>query len=308
MLTGLLLVCAAALAAPAKPAAPQAPASPAAPAPAPSASAGSAPSAVSVSASGQQVYGEAKGRLLQVRTLLKVQDSQSSVGSGFLVDDSGLIVTNYHVVSQFALQPQNHRLVFVTSDGKQGPLQLLDFDVINDVALLRPASPQALAGRGALEFRPPSQPMARGERIYALGNPLDVGFAVMEGAYNGLVERSFVPTLFFGGSLSGGMSGGPALDAQGRVMGVNVATRRDGQQVSFLVPAEAARALVERGRSAAPITVAAYPRITSQLMAYQEQLTQRFLALPWRAAGHSHYTIPVPQELFMRCWGSGSSS
>jgi serine protease Do len=85
-----------------------------------------------------------------------------------------------------------------------------------------------------------------------MGNPLDVGFAVAEGSYNGPVERSFLATLFFGGSLSPGMSGGPALDEQGRLIGVNVAARRDGEQVSFLVPAEPVRALIERGRAASP--------------------------------------------------------
>ena len=60
--------------------------------------------------------------------------------------------------------------------------------------------------------------LARGARIFSLGNPLDVGFAVTEGGYNGLAERHYLPTLFFGGSLSPGMSGGPALDAQGRLV------------------------------------------------------------------------------------------
>ena len=57
--------------------------------------------------------------------------------------------------------------------------------------------------------------MSQGERIYSLGNPLDVGFAVIEGTYNGLVERSFYPTIFFAGSLNPGVSGGPTLDQQG---------------------------------------------------------------------------------------------
>ena len=265
-----------------------------------------AASAPPVTGTGQRIYERARPLLLQVRTLLKTQDSQSSVGSGFLVDSSGLLVTNYHVVSQYALQPSRHRLVYASVDGKQGALQLLAFDVVNDLALLRLADPAPLAGRGAVPLRPADEPLARGARIFSLGNPLDVGFAVAEGTYNGAVERSFLETLFFGGSLSAGMSGGPALDDEGRLIGVNVAARRDGEQVSFLVPATPVRSLIARGAKAAPITTPAWDEITRQLLAHEARLTQRFINLPWREAGHSLYRIPVPQEQFMRCWGRGS--
>lgn len=255
---------------------------------------------------GQRIYERTRPQLLQVRTLLKTQDSQSSVGSGFLVDDAGHLVTNYHVISQFALQPSRYRLVYATVDGRQGALQLLAFDVVHDLALLKPVDPAPLAGRGSVVLRPAAEPLPRGARIFSLGNPLDVGFAVAEGNYNGPVERSFLETLFFGGSLSGGMSGGPALDDQGRLIGVNVAARRDGEQVSFLVPAAPVRALIERGRGAAPIHAPAWAEITRQLMGHEAELTQRFIGQPWRHAGHPRYAIPVPQEVFMRCWGRGS--
>ena len=275
----------------------------------PSANAASAPEAASeapLSGAGQRIYERTRPRLLQVRTLLKTQDSQSSVGSGFLIDEDGHLITNYHVISQFALQPSRHRLVYATVDGKQGALQLLAFDVVHDLALLKPVEPAALAGRGSVVLRPQADALPRGARIYSMGNPLDVGFAVAEGSYNGPVERSFLPTLFFGGSLSAGMSGGPALDQEGLVIGVNVARRVDGEQVSFLVPADAVRALIARGRNAPPIVAPAWPEITRQLMQHEAQLTEGFIRQPWRSAGHPIYTIPVPQETWMRCWGRGS--
>jgi S1-C subfamily serine protease len=293
-----LAVAAAAVAATAQPAAPRAvPAHAAEAAGAAEAADGTVPDA------SQRAFARARDRLLQVRTLLKGQDSQASVGSGFLVTDEGHLITNYHVVSQYALRPGQYRLVYATADGRQGALQLLDVDAVHDLALLKPADPAPLAGRGVLAFRPESEPLQRGERIHALGNPLDVGFAVMGGAYNGLVERSFLPTIFFGGSLSAGMSGGPALDDRGRVIGVNVAARRDGEQVSFLVPALFAERLLARGRNAAPVTEALYPKLTQQLVEHQEALSAAFLALPWRPSGHARYRVPVPQERFMRCWG-----
>lgn len=272
-----------------------------------------------LSPSAQRAYETARDKLVQVRTLLRDQDSQASVGSGFLVSADGLIITNYHVVSQIALQPQRYRLTYTRAGGASGALQLLAFDAVHDLALARMQAPDPLAVKGAapgaatapatygtLDFRPHAQALANGERIFSLGNPLDIGFAVLEGNYNGLVTRSFYPQIFFAGALSPGMSGGPALDGQGRVIGVNVATRLDGQEVSFLVPAQFAEDLLERGRNARPITGDSYPELTRQLQAHQASLVDRFLALPWRSAGHARYRIPVPQEDFMRCWGASS--
>lgn len=253
------------------------------------------------SASAQRVYEQARPFLVQVRTLLMGQDSQASVGSGFLVTDEGHILTNYHVVSEAALEPDRYRLVYSTADRREGALTLVAFDAIHDLAIVRPADDGALAGRGHLQFR--SEELQQGERIYSLGNPLDVGFAVMEGTYNGLVERSFYPTIFFAGSLNPGVSGGPTLDERGRVVGVNVAARRDGEQVSFLVPASFAQDLLARAAASEPLTGPAYAELTAQLTEHQRVMTERFLAQPWRTSGHPRYAIPQPQEDFMRCWG-----
>ena len=262
-----------------------------------------------LSASARRLYDFGRPRLLQVRTLLRDQDSQASVGSGSLVGADGLILTNYHVVSQVALEPQRYRLNYQTVDGAKGALQLIAFDVVHDLALVRMATPPpALAARGTFEFRPAATPLAQGERIFSLGNPLDVGFAVVEGTYNGMVERSFLPQILFSGSLNPGMSGGPVLDDRGHIVGVNVATRRDGQQISFLVPGEFAQALIARGAHAKPITTSVEAEMARQLLAHQQQLTSRFVALPWRETKHAHYSVPVPQEDFMRCWGSSNPS
>ena len=99
--------------------------------------------------------------LLQVRTLLRGQDSQASVGSGFVVSEEGHLITNYHVVSQFALQPTRYRLVYATVDGRQGALELLAFDVLHDLALLKAGDTPARRF-DALPLRPPTRSRAAG--------------------------------------------------------------------------------------------------------------------------------------------------
>lgn len=282
------------------------------PAPAPTAPAavaapGQPQAAPVVSASARRLYDRSKGQLLQIRTLLKTQDSQASVGSGFLVSDDGHVVTNYHVISQFALEPDSYRLRYATTDGQGGALELLDFDARRDLALLRAVDDGqggGLKGRGALAFRPQHQPLAKGERIYSMGNPHDVAFAVVEGNYNGLVERSFDPLIYYAGGINPGMSGGPVLDEDGRVVGVNVSTMLFAQQVSFLVPGEFAADLVKRSLDAKPIRTAAWSRLRDQLTRYQDELVTRFVALPWQSANHKRYRLPVPRQDFMRCWGN----
>jgi len=251
----------------------------------------------------RRIHALSRDKLLQIRTLLRTSNTQASIGSGFFVSADGLIVTNFHVASQLALEPERYRGVYVTIDGQEGDVDLLAFDVQHDVAVLRARGRTSPAP--VLEFRPAAEALAQGERIYSLGNPLDIGFAVTEGTYNGLVRRSFYPRIFFGGTLNPGMSGGPAVDDAGRVLGVNVAKRLDGEQVSFLIPAEFAQALLQRAASAQPITQPAHKEVARQLLVHQQLLTERFLQTPFHDQRHGNYLVPVPDDALARCWGSG---
>ena len=278
-----------------------------APAAAASAPATDVAAPASLSLSARKVYEQARSQLVQIRTVLKGRASQTSVGSGFFVTRDGHIVTNFHVVSEAALKPERHDLVYVTADGREAPVQILQIDVLNDLALLK-AGDAGTRSFDALALRPEARALAQGERIYSLGNPLDVGFAVMEGNYNGMVRRSFYPQIFFGGALSGGMSGGPALAQEGQVIGVNEARRVDGEQVSFLVPARFAGALLARGRDAAPVKTPAFDTVAAQVHVHQEAMTTRFIQQGWKPATHPLYQVPVPPDVFMRCWGSSEPS
>ena len=230
----------------------------------PAAAAPAAADAALLSRDARRIYELSRDKLVQIRTLLRNAGTQASIGSGFFVSADGLIVTNFHVASQLALEPERYRGVYVTMEGQEGEVELLAFDVQRDLAVLRAKGRTAAAP--VLGFRPADEALAQGERIYSLCNPLDIGFAVTEGTYNGLVKRSFYPRIFFGGTLNPGMSGGPAVDDAGRVLGVNVAKRLDGEQVSFLIPAEFAEALVKRAANAQPITQPAHGEMTRQLV------------------------------------------
>ena len=85
----------------------------------------------------ERIYAEARPRLLQVRTLVAAAGRQSTIGSGFLVSADGLAVTNYHVVSQYALEPGTYRLEYTAADGTRGTVTLLAIDVANDLAVIR---------------------------------------------------------------------------------------------------------------------------------------------------------------------------
>ena len=63
--------------------------------------------------------------------------NKSALGSGFQISADGLIITNYHVVSGYVFEPEQRWLQFVDWQGETGRLELVDFDVINDIALLK---------------------------------------------------------------------------------------------------------------------------------------------------------------------------
>jgi serine protease Do len=267
---------------------------PATPPPAP-------PVETNVSATAERIYANARPSLLQIRTLVEAAGRQSSIGSGFLVSADGLAITNYHVVSQFALEPKTYRLEFARPDGTKGALALLAIDIANDLAVVR------LDGEDLphLDFDPRavSGELPRGERAYAMGNPLDLGFTIVEGTWNGLVERSYNERVHFTGAINPGMSGGPAVDGATRVVGINVAKRLDGELVSFLVPARKAVALLERARGSAPIGVAqAREEIGRQLLEWQEGFYAALAAKGLRMTTFGPYQAPESGAPWFNCW------
>ena len=121
-----------------------------------------------------------------------------------------------------------------------GDLQLVDFDVISDLAVLQHPQPSEDF------FKISDSTLDKGDIAYALGNPGDWGVIMVPGPTNGTVEHSYEDRVLFSGSLNPGMSGGPSLNGHGELIGVNVATA--GSQLSFLVPVDKVVRLLARDR------------------------------------------------------------
>ena len=259
------------------------------------------PAAPSVSVAAESIYAAARPGLLQIRTLVEAAGRQSSIGSGFLVSADGLAVTNYHVVSQYALEPKTYRLEFARPDGGQGALKLVAFDVANDLAIVQLEGaelPHLGFDEAALADASP-----RGERLYAMGNPLDLGFTIVEGTYNGFVEKSYNQRVHFTGAINPGMSGGPSVTAAGKVVGINVAKRLDGELVSFLVPASKAAALLQRAQSEQPLDLAhAREEIDRQLLSWQADFYHALGEQGFRGATLGPYVAPESQAPWFNCW------
>lgn len=260
-----------------------------------------APATAPVSPTAESVYAAAKPRLLQIRTLVERADRQSSIGSGFVVTADGLALTNYHVVSQYALEPSTYRLEYAAPDGTRGPLALQAIDVVNDLAVVKLDQPAAT--RFEFEPRAIAGTLPKGERLFAMGNPLDLGFTIVEGTYNGLVDNSFNERIHFTGALNPGMSGGPTVTADGRVAGVNVAKQLRGELVSFLVPARHAAALLDRARAGPPLTPAnARAEIARQLTAWQAGFVQAVTEKGLRPASFGPYRALESAVPWLSCW------
>lgn len=256
------------------------------------------------SSTAQELYAAAQRDLLQIRVLLKNGHSQSAVGSGFLIGTSNLVITNFHVISQIALEPETYLGEFKDTQGKSGDIELLAVDVQHDLAVLRVNR----QGTGFFNLIDPPALLQQGEHLYSLGNPLDLGFFISEGTYNGLSHRGFSDQIMFTGPVNPGMSGGPNVKANGQVAGINVAHRRDGELVSFLVPARFAQQLV------ASITPNFKPAadfksvIGEQLLIHQKIMMDSLLATPLTTKTLGPYSVPVRESEQVRCWGNSDSA
>ena len=165
-------------------------------------------------------------------------EPRRSTGSGFVIDPSGLIVTNAHVVeSAGTIQVR-------LADGRRFPATVVGRDNRVDLALLR------IEGAGRLTVLPlgDSNRLRVGELVLALGNP----FGLEQSVSFGIVSRKGAPLMVAApgfdfiqtdAAINPGNSGGPLVNIGGEVVGVNSMAARNGS-IGFAIPANLVKMLL----------------------------------------------------------------
>ncbi len=259
------------------------------------------PVAPATSENARDVLTRVRPAVIQIKGFFGANTAQAFHGTGFAAAPGGVFITNYHVVAQQVQYPDKYRLEYRTTEGKTGNIAVLAIDVRHDLAVVRAAglAPEPLQ----LE---PVVPV-KGERAYSIGFPLDVGLTITEGVSNGKVEDSFDPRIHYSGAINGGMSGGPALNAAGNVIGINVSGYRFEQLVSFLVPAEHAQALLARALGGKADANTLRKETAVQLRAHATDLLAALNGkIPSQAA--AGYLLPAKLAPFIDCNAGGDPS
>ncbi|MFQ3614449.1 MAG: HhoA/HhoB/HtrA family serine endopeptidase [Cyanobacteriota bacterium] len=174
---------------------------------------------------------------------------REGTGSGFIIDASGLIITNAHVVDG------SERVTVHLLDGRTFEGEVKGSDPVTDVAVIKvegEALPTVTLGDSD-QVRP-------GDWAIAIGNPLGLDNTVTAGIISAVGRSSGqigaankrVAFLQTDAAINPGNSGGPLLDAEGRVIGVNTAIFQRAQSVGFSIPInramEIAEQLINNGR------------------------------------------------------------
>jgi serine protease Do len=192
-------------------------------------------------------------------------------GSGFIITEDGLIVTNRHVVDDVSAV-----YTVVLSDERRFPAVVVARDPLMDVALMRIDA----TGLPTVELGD-SDGLKIGQTVVAIGYALaEYGNTVTKGVVSGVgrtIEagdgRGMVETLEgviqTDAAINPGNSGGPLLDLSGRVIGINTAVSREGQLLGFAIPINSVRQTIEtvekEGRLVRPWLGVRYIPITPRL-------------------------------------------
>jgi len=187
----------------------------------------------------QQLFFDPFGLFNDQTPDVKEENIEQDIGSGFILDQEGLIVTNKHVVDDLSAEYK-----VITYSDEELTVEKIFRDPVNDMAILK----VTLSG----EFKPvtlgDSDHLKVGQVVIAIGTALgEFRSTVTTGVISGL-GRGIDAGSPFGGSerldnviqtdaaINLGNSGGPLLNSSGQVIGVNVAVSQAGENIGFAIP------------------------------------------------------------------------
>jgi Do/DeqQ family serine protease len=188
---------------------------------------------------------------------------EGALGSGVIIDGSGLIVTNSHVVREA------QEITVVLNDGREFDAMVALVDEPSDLALLRVDTKGEELPAAMLK---PSESLEVGDMVLAIGNPFGVGQTVTSGIVSALARSSlnisdfnfFIQT---DAAINPGNSGGPLVSMDGGVIGINSAIySRDGGSlgIGFAIPSEMVASVIAAEKGGGEGVVRPWLGVTAQ--------------------------------------------
>ncbi len=189
-----------------------------------------------------------KARIVTMSFFFGPQASEGT-GSGFVIDEQGRIVTNYHVIEDA------DSLSVTFADDTEVPAAIIGVDPLNDLAVIQPE--RVPPGVPAVELGSADE-LRVGQRAIAIGNPFGLDQTLTTGVISALGrpletgDNNYIFNVIqTDAAINPGNSGGPLLDSRGRVIGVNTAIRQGAEGIGFAVPVDTLKrvvpALIENG-------------------------------------------------------------
>ncbi|MEG3859434.1 HhoA/HhoB/HtrA family serine endopeptidase [Microcoleus sp. herbarium12] len=177
-----------------------------------------------------------------LRSLTPRQERLRGQGSGFIIDKSGIVLTNAHVVDKA------DRVTVTLNDGRTFPGEVQGTDEVTDLAVVKINTKQVNLPVATLGD---SDAVKVGDWAIAVGNPLGFDNTVTLGIISTLKRSSaavgipdkrldFIQT---DAAINPGNSGGPLLNSRGEVIGINTAIRADAMGIGFAIPIDKAKAI-----------------------------------------------------------------
>ncbi|WP_308124079.1 serine protease HtrA [Mycolicibacterium xanthum] len=233
-----------------------------------------------------------------VVTIEATSDTEGSQGSGVVVDGRGYIVTNNHVISEAATNPSKFKIAVVFNDGTDVPANLVGRDPKTDLAVLKVDNVDNLVVARLGD----SEKLQVGEYVIAAGAPLGLRSTVTHGIISALHrpvplsgDGSDTDTVIDGvqtdASINHGNSGGPLINMNAEVIGINTAGKSLSDSASglgFAIPVNEVKRvvekLIEQGKIAHP-TLGLTARSVSNDLAQGAQIANVTAGGPAERAG-----------------------
>ena len=172
----------------------------------------------------------------------EMEQPQHSLGSGFIIDEKGHILTNNHVVAQA------DEVLVIFNDGRQFKAEIVGTDPASDLAVIKIKAPKDMP---SVELGD-SDKVEPGEWVMAIGNPFGYAHTVTVGVVSakGRVmpkdpnNPEIVEFIQTDASINPGNSGGPLFNTRGEVVGINTMILATGQGIGFAIPVNLAKEIV----------------------------------------------------------------